>query len=361
MGHRTGTSDLPLHYGKAPAWLFERMRKLSREIILALVESYGAAEILKRLSDPFWFQAFGCVLGFDWHSSGLTTTVCGALKEAVAELNEEIGLYIAGGKGKTSRRTPEEIERFSEKIGLDAKPLLYASRMSAKVDSAAVQDGYQIYHHMFAFDKNGNWCVVQQGMNTSARVARRYHWLSFEIEDFVCEPHKAICCEKRGNTLNMVALESARAREVVTEISREKPEQVVRELKRTENLDLPTRHQVMLSDINVDRIGSILTSTYERQPEDFEALLGMRGVGPKTIRALALLSEIVYGAKPSMRDPARFSFAHGGKDGHPYPVDRATYDMSIYFLENAIREAKLGRTEKIEAFKRLYSIVQRNA
>jgi len=334
------------------------MRKLSREILFALAEEYGVNEILKRLSDPFWFQAFGCVLGFDWHSSGLTTTVCGAIKEGISGLNDEIGLYVTGGKGKVSRRTPDEIVRFSEKVGLDPEPLVYASRISAKVDSAAVQDGYQIYHHMFVFDVNGNWCVIQQGMNASERTARRYHWLSFELEDFVCEPHKAVCCEKVVPALNMVALESEEARKVVTGISREKPETVVCEIKKAASLRLPGRHEVALSDINPERIGSILISTYERQPEDFETLLGMKGVGPKTIRALALLSELVYGAKPSMRDPARFSFAHGGKDAHPYPVDKATYDRSISFLENAIREAKIGRIEKMEAFRRLHTITR---
>jgi len=355
MARRTGTSDLPLHYGKAPTWLFERMKMLAREIVLVVVGDHGPEEMLARLSDPYWFQALGCVLGFDWHSSGVTTTVCGAIKEAVAGLESELGLYVAGGKGARSRKTPQEIEVVSERIGLDPVPLVYASRMSAKVDSAGVQDGYHIYHHIFVFTGSGRWGVIQQGMNTDTRLARRYHWLGDSVEDFVCEPHAAICCEGRGETLNMVSSESGEAREVSAGLAREAPGKVLGEMARLRELAMPNRHELLVEDISPDRLKSILLSTYERQPRDFEQMLGMKGVGAKTVRALALVSELVYGAPASRNDPARYSFAHGGKDGYPYPVDRPAYDASIEFLSDALRESKVGREEKMKAFRRLYS------
>lgn len=350
---RTGIANLPLHYGKAPAWLFERMRDLSREITLVLIEEFGPEEMLRRLSDPFWFQAFGAVLGFDWHSSGLTTTVCGALKEGLRGLERELGLFVAGGKGRTSRRTPGEIEEVGDLLAIDAQNLVYASKMAAKVDSAALQDGYQIYHHCFIFTTKGSWNVVQQGMNETNRYARRYHWLSDDLKSFVCEPHSAICCDQRGVTLNMVAEESDPARSVTTELSKEKPEKLISEIKRLQNLHLPHRHEVLVQDLNPERLKRILLKTYERQPQNFEQLLGMEGVGPKTIRSLSLISELIYGVKPSFRDPARYSFAHGGKDGYPYPVDRENYDRSIEILRKAISTAKIGNREKLDALKRL--------
>ncbi|HID87168.1 MAG TPA: DUF763 domain-containing protein [Anaerolineae bacterium] len=350
---KTGTADLPLHYGKAPRWLFQRMARLAREIAIVMVDEFGTAEFLRRLADPLWFQALGCVLGYDWHSSGLTTVTCGALKEGLKELGGELGLYVAGGKGATSRRTPAEIEARGQDLAVDPAGLVYASRMAAKVDSAALQDGYQLYHHTFVFDRQGRWAIIQQGMNPLNRYARRYHWLSEAVEDFVREPHAAICCDQAGQPLNLVAAESEEARRVSTSLSQEKPWRVVQKLKRLQTLTLPAHHEVLLRDIHPDRLGSIFLKTYERQPEDFEALLGMRGVGPKTIRALGLIAELVYGTPLSFRDPVRYSFAHGGKDGHPYPVDRATYDRSIQAMERAIRQAKLGNREKLEAFRRL--------
>ena len=352
-GTRTGTADSPLHYGPAPRWLFERMTRLARQITLAVVEEYGPHEMLLRLSDPFWFQAFGCVLGFDWHSSGLTTTVCGALKEGLRVIGSDAGLFVAGGKGKTSRRTPDELAGYGQRLGLDAAPLTYSSRMSAKVDSAVLQDGYEIYHHSFVFTSDGLWCVIQQGMNTAARYARRYHWLSSELDDFVCEPHKAVCSDARGEALNMVALEADPARRLSAELSHQPPDRTVHELERLQSLELPRRHHVLLEDVSPRHIQKILLKTYEERPADFEALLGMQGVGAKTIRALALVSELVYGAKASFRDPVRYSFAHGGKDGHPYPVDRETYDRSVELLRKAVQRAKLGQRDKLEALKRL--------
>lgn len=350
---RTGTSDLPLHYGSAPPWLFARMKGLARGIIEVIASEYGSYEFILRMSDPYWFQAFGCVLGFDWHSSGVTTTVCGAVKEAVRGEEADLGLFVAGGKGATSRKTPSEIERWCERLGLEPAGLIKSSRMSAKVDSAAVQDGYQIYQHSFLFTADGRWGVVQQGMNTESGQARRYHWLGENVEDFVDEPHSAVCCDERGETLNMVASESARARETSAALSRERPELIVADMEKLQSLVLPRRHELLVKDINPGRIKSILLETYERQPADFEALLGMKGVGAKTVRALALVSELVYGEPASTRDPARFSFAHGGKDGFPFPVDRATYDGSIEFLSTALKQARLDRTEKMDAFRRL--------
>jgi len=351
---RTGIVNLPLHYGKAPPWLFNRMVKLAREITIAIVSDYGSEEMLRRLSHPFWFQALGCVLGFDWHSSGVTTTLCGALKEGIKGLERDLGFFVAGGKGKTSRRTPQEIESWGEMISLDPAPLVYASRMSAKVDSSAVQDGYQLYHHTFLFTGNGLWAVVQQGMNETNHYARRYHWRGEAVENFVNEPHAAILSEARGQALNLVASESNPARGIITDIATgEKPEKIVADLKKIKTLDLPARHYLSTQDLHPDSLSKILLSTYERQPQDFEALLGLRGVGAKTIRALSLISELVHGVAPSYRDPARYSFAHGGKDGIPYPVDRKTYDQSIELLRKAISKTKLGITEKNEAVKRL--------
>lgn len=350
---RRGIATLPLHYGKAPRWLFDRMVKLSREILVAMVSEFGSQDVLNKISDPYWFQALGCILGFDWHSSGVTTTVTGALKEAIKGLESELGLFIAGGKGGTSRKTPDEIKIYSEKFSFNPDPLIHASRISAKVDNTAVQDGYQLYHHAFFFNSDGKWAVVQQGMNIENRTARRYHWLGEEVEDFVEEPHKAICCDKKVETLNMVAKESRESRVVSTEIAREKPEKVIKELNRIMELNLPHRHKVIHADINPEKICRTLIKTYENQPQNFEQLLSIQGVGPKTIRALALVSEIIYGATPSYNDPARFSFAHGGKDGTPYPVDRRGYDKTIEVLRSAINSAKIGNRERLEAIRRL--------
>ena len=351
---RTGIANLPLHYGKVPPWLFQRMARLAREITIFIVTEFGAEEMLRRMSDPHWFQAFGCVLGYDWHSSGVTTTLCGALKEGLRGLEEELGLFVAGGKGRTSRRTPTEIENFGHAISVDPSPLVYASRMTAKVDNSALQDGYQLYHHTFLFTINGSWAVVQQGMNESNSYARRYHWLGEAVTDFVCEPHAAICSQGRGEVLNLVARESAPARITITSIATElQPERVSDNLKRLKTLNLPHRHYLSLQDIHPDRLGKSLGIIYERQPKGFEGLLSLEGVGQKTIRALSLISELVYGVPASFRDPARYSFTHGGKDGYPFPIDRETYDKSIILLIQAVHKARVDTTEKREALSRL--------
>ncbi len=362
-GMRTGVANLPLHGGRAPRWLFERMKRLAREIAVAVVRDFGPGELLRRLADPYWFQAFGCVLGFDWHSSGVTTTVCGALKDGLkGGLDRELGFFAAGGKGASSRKTPSEIEDAERFLTVDPAELVYSSRLSAKVDSAALQDSYQLYHHAFFFTRDGGWAVVQQGMNEETRYARRYHWLGegrLPVEaDFVCEPHSAVCCDATGGrVLNMVSRSSREARSVAVELARERPEKLVKELTRLKavpSLDMPARHHTLLSDIHPDRLYKIFLSTYERRPENFEGLIGLEGVGAKTVRALALIAELVYGVPHSVKDPVRFSFAHGGKDGHPYPVDRETYDESIEFLRQSVsRAGGLGASEKAGALKRL--------
>lgn len=397
---RTGAATLPLHSGRAPRWLFDRMVRLARGVLAVMSEDPGPSETLKRLSDPFWFQALGCLMGFDWHSSGLTTTVCGALKEAATRAEHNFGIAIAGGKGRASRRTPDELRRHGERFGFDAERLVYTSRLVAKVDNNALQDGYTLYHHCFLVTATGEWAVVQQGMRESDATARRYHWLGAEVDDFVCEPHKAICSDdwddraagtrgraagtrgratkgeeagteprdaggsgpaggssfERAKRLNLVAAESEAARAAMTELSWSHPENLVAELRR--HLELPRRHHLAWDDIDPDRLRTTFAKAYEAHAKDFQELLGLEGVGAKTLRALALLSELLAGAPPSWRDPARYSFAHGGKDGHPYPVDRKTYDSTIEILERAVRAAKLGRRESLEALRRLHKLTR---
>jgi hypothetical protein len=348
---RTGTADLPLHGGRAPRWLFERMTLLAREMSLAIVGEEGAPGFMRRLSDPVWFQAFGCVLGFDWHSSGLTTTACGALKEGLKPLGGELGLYVAGGKGKTSRKTPSEIQQTCWQIGRDPEPLVRASRLSAKVDSAAVQDGFQVYHHSFFFSSDGCWAVVQQGMNESTGMARRYHWLP--PERFDSDPHAAVAGAPSQQVLNLVAGEAERNRTVALELARANPLTVITELNKMRHVDMPRHHEVRLSDIHPDRLSRILLTTYEQQPASYTDLLAAPGVGAKALRALALVAELTYGEPASVRDPVSYSFAHGGKDGTPYPVDRPTYDATIESLRRAVGEARAGNSEKTAALKRL--------
>ena len=340
------------------------MVKLARGITIHVSAEFGPEEMLRRLSDPFWFQAFGCVLGFDWHSSGVTTTVTGAVKEGIRGLEQDLGFFAGGGKGAVSRKTPAEIETACDRLSIDARPLVYASRMSAKVDSAAVQDGYQLYHHAFFFTPSGAWCVVQQGMNDDNGMARRYHWLSTKVESYVNEPHAAVCAEAEapvpstrsgvaGRTLNLVASESAPVRSSSAELSRQKPEVVLSAIRELPVLTMPRRHAVLVHDVNPAYLQKILLKTYERAPEDFETLLGMEGVGGRTLRALALVSEIIYGTPASTKDPARFSFAHGGKDGFPYPVDTGTYDKTVEVLRAAVTKAGIDRSERVAALKRL--------
>jgi len=353
MAGRTGTADLPLHGGHAPRWLFARMVRLSREIVLALADEFETEGVLARLSDPCWFQALGCLLGFDWHSSGLTTTACGALKEALHAVGEEIGLWAAGGKGAASRRTPLEIAEAALKLAVEPDPLVYASRMTAKVDSAALQDGFQIYHHAFFFDRAGRWCVVQQGMNERTGMARRYHWSSEVGSAFVCEPHAGIVGPRSDLVLNLVARESEGVRRAIPELAREPPDHLSAELGRAQRMALPRRHALLLADLDPQRLRSVFLSAYESQAADFAGLLATPGVGAKGLRALALLAELLYGVPISFRDPARFAYAHGGKDGTPYPVDRETYDRTIEVLGQAVRRAQLGKRDELGALRQL--------
>ena len=341
------------------------MTRLAREIAVHIVADQGPEQLLRRLSDPFWFQAFGCVLGFDWHSSGVTTTVTGALKEGITGLERELGVFAQGGKGATSRKTPREIADHCESLSLDPAPLMYASRMAAKVDSAAVQDGYQLYHHAFFFTAAGHWCVVQQGMRERTRDARRYHWLSASLDSFVNEPHAAICSDARDETLNLVAGEHAALRAASVDLAAGSPDRVLDVVRRAQArgglpfdeplpvLEMPAAHGLHLEDLDTKHLRSVLLATYESAPHDYEALLGLAGVGPRTLRALALVAEVIYGTPASTRDPARFAFAHGGKDGTPFPVDRETYDGTIDVLHRAMSRARLDRSEKVDALKRL--------
>jgi hypothetical protein len=345
---RRGTATLPLHGGRAPRWLFQRMVRLARGVVAAMVEDLGPEGVLRRLADPFWFQAFGCLLGFDWHSSGVTTTVCAALKEGLRGTEGDLGLLVAGGKGAASRQTPAELRAYGDRFGLDADRLVYASRLAAKVDNNAVQDDYQLYHHSFFVTVSGAWAVVQQGMREADRTARRYHWLGGATKDFVREPHAAVCCDHTRPTLNLVASEGEAARAAMTDLSRQTPAFLVAELT------LPGRHNIGLADLDPRRLSAVFLKTYEAQAASFEALLGLRGVGARTLRALALLSEVLAGTPLSWRDPARFAFAHGGKDGHPFPVDRTTYDRTIAVLDEAVRRARVGEPDRLGALRRLH-------
>jgi hypothetical protein len=350
---KTGIAELPLHNGKAPRWLFNRMLALAEATVELMILEFGKKELLFRISDPYWFQAFGCLLGFDWHSSGLTTTVTAAIKEALRDKKKELRVFVAGGKAKIALQTPKEIINYAESFCFDPEPFIYASRLSAKVDNVAVQDGFNLYHHTIIFTDEGHWCVIQQGMNSNLCVARRYHWLSYNLKSFVEEPHTAVCCDLTTQTLNFTATESSLLREKSVLLSCEKPETILKEIKKVKKLIMPKRHILTMEDIKPENIYKILIKTYERQPSNFESLLEINGVGPKTLRALALTSELLYGTPLSFKDPARYSFAHGGKDKTPYPLDRKLYDRTIDVLKKAIEEAKIGRTEKIFALRRL--------
>ena len=353
----TGIAQLPLHGGKAPVWLFQRMVRLGREIVRLIVEDHGPEEILRRISDPYWFQSLGCVLGFDWHSSGVTTTVCGALKEGLRGREKDLGFFIAGGKGATSRKTPGEIIAAGEKFSLGTNPegLVHLSRLTAKIDNNAIQDGFQLYHHNFFFTFGGSWAVVQQGMND--RFARRYHWYSEKVESLTVDPHAAICSQLRlEQALNLVASESLPAQQVMTELSHEAPEKLTQEMRRLQTLTLPPHHEIKIKDLHPESVEKILLKTYEVKAPDFQTLLGLPGVGAKTLRALALIAEVTYGTPASWKDPAKFSFAHGGKDGHPYPVNCSVYDESIEILRRTVERASIEKSDKDNALRRLQTL-----
>ena len=349
---RTGVTYLPLHGGKAPKWLFDRMVKLSREIVRFIVIEFGPDELLSRLSDPVWFQALGSLLGFDWHSSGLTTTTLGALKEGIKGLEKELGIFIAGGKGHTARTTPEQITSWGNDIQISPNTLVRISRLTAKVDSVGLQDGYDLYHHNIIFTKNGNWVVIQQGMNPEKRYARRYHWANRASLNFVVDPHKAIVSPKKGKVLNMVTKPSIPSQKAQLELIKQSPDYLLRELQKVKELIMPPHHEVYM-DLDPKRIYKYIVSVHENNPKNYESLILSPGAGRATIRGLALLAELLFGAPPSFNDPVRYSFAHGGKDGHPYPVDRLRYDKTITFLHDVVERLKIEDIEKSRALKRL--------
>ncbi|GAB4316394.1 MAG: DUF763 domain-containing protein [Methanobacteriaceae archaeon] len=385
--NRRGTAKLPLHGGHAPRWLFQRMVKLSGAISESIIYEYGLDEFLRRISDPYWFQAFSCVLGFDWHSSGTTTTTCGALKTAINP--EEHGLMVAGGKGRASRKTLDEIEKNADLFSFSSTKideLIHNSRISAKIDNSCIQDGYNLYHHSFFFTEKGDWAVVQQGLNSKAKYARRYHWLSEAVNDPLKEPHQGIACDhQHKKTLNMTAYESEESQKISVDLICDNPQHLKSYFKskdsdqtlltdyfkdvdksepydkyleissiRNDNvqLEMPRHHPVLDMDLSPQEF-QVLKRAWEIQPQNYEELILLKGMGPKKIRALALISDLVYGAVPSWKDPVKYSFTHGGKDGYPYPVNREVYDNSIQTLKDALYEAKLDKKDKYHAIKRL--------
>ena len=355
-GAPTGSADLPLHGGRVPAWLFQRMARLGRVVAEAIVLEYGRDELLRRLSHPFWFQSFGAVMGMDWHSSGITTSVVGALQRGLAPLERELGLKVCGGRGRHSRRTPEELMAFGDRTGLDGGALARASRLVAKVDSAAVQDGYALYLHAFVVAEDGAWVVVQQGMDGEARRARRYHWRSEGLASFVEEPHAAIEGRPGGLIVNLTDRRAGPARAAQVELVRGGPDRVVAAVARgaaLPHLQLPGRHAVRAGDVVLRRLHGALAAAADRGPTDFAELLLTPGVGARTVLSLALAAEVIHGTASRFTDPARFSLAHGGKDGHPFPVPLRVYDETLRVLRRAVRAARLGQDEQLAAIRRL--------
>lgn len=398
MIKNSGHADLPLHTGTVPKWLADRMMVMGSLIVESLVQNYGSDEVLTRLSDPLWFQSFGAVMGMDWHSSGITTSVMYALKRGLNPRAKELGIYVCGGRGKYSRQTPDELLAIADKEGLNGNLLVRNSKLCAKVDNNAVQDGFQLYQHNFIVTKNGKWAVVQQGMNADSKIARRYHWCSDEVKSFVEEPHSAVVGENKGKILNLTSNEADSARNNILELSKENTEKVINEILQIgkpasqmilmqegksipitssnapvqgelfpelvlpdekiittgRNLVMPAHHEVRSEDVVLKRLGGVLAAAYETQPEDFESLMLTKGLGPRTLQSLALVSEVIYGSPTRFTDPARFSFAHGGKDGHPFPVPLKIYDESIRILHDSIEKSKLGYNDKSFCIKRLH-------
>ena len=352
---RSGIADLPLHGGRVPAWLAERMTRLGTGIVESVLYHYGPSELLARLSDPFWFQALGSVMGMDWHSSGITTSVMGALKRGLNPRAEELGLYICGGRGRHSRKTPDELRAIAERRGLDGDELVRTSRLTARVDNNAIADGFQIYLHTFVLSASGEWAVVQQGMNEASRLARRYHWHSAAVRDFTEAPHTAIVGDPQGQILNLVDAQAKPAQNALLTIAHEHPETTLAEVRR---LTMPAHHDVRAVDVDLKRLGAVLATAYERDLRDFASLLLVENLGPRTLQSLALVAEVVHGAPARFSDPARFSFAHGGKDGHPFPVPLKTYDESIAVLRRALDAARVGVPQKLEGMRRLDGFVR---
>ena len=381
MARNSGHADLPLHTGTVPRWLADRMMVLGTLITESLVENFGPDEVLVRLSDPLWFQSFGAVMGMDWHSSGITTSVMYALKRGLNPRAKELGIYVCGGRGKYSRMTPQELVDIAEREGLNGDALVRNSKLVAKVDNNAVQDGFQLYQHNFILTRSGNWTVVQQGMNTAEKKARRYHWCSNDLRSFVEEPHTGVVGESQGKILNLTDKQADSARNSILEMSHENPERMLKEITQIgkpasqmilmqggqaslfpeldtppRSIEMPAHHEVLAQDVDLKRLGGVLATAYESQPKDFESLLLTPGLGPRTLQSLALVSEVIYGTPSRFTDPARFSFAHGGKDGHPFPVPLKIYDESIRVLRDSIEKSKLGYNDKSDCIRRLHQV-----
>lgn len=398
MIRNSGHADLPLHTGTVPRWLADRMMVLGTLITESLVENFGPDEVLVRLSDPLWFQSFGAVMGMDWHSSGITTSVMYALKRGLNPRAKELGIYVCGGRGKYSRMTPDELIQIADKEGLQGDSLVRNSKLVAKIDNNAIQDGFQLYQHNFILTKTGNWAVVQQGMNVNEKKARRYHWCSSELRSFVENPHTGVVGDNRGQILNLTDEKARTARDSILDLSLQQTDKVLNEIiqigkpanemilmsggkvetiknngpvqgelfdfKDTEmpsveiqsgrSIVMPTHHEVLAQDVDLKRLGGVLATAYESQPKDFESLMLTPGLGPRTLQSLALVSEVIYGTPSRFKDPARFSFAHGGKDGHPFPVPLKIYDESIRILRESIEKSKLGYKDKSECIRRLH-------
>ncbi len=387
MIRSSGHADLPLHVGTVPKWLADRMMVMGSLIVESIIENRGTEEVLVRLSDPLWFQSFGAVMGMDWHSSGITTSVMYALKRGLNHRAKELGIYVCGGRGKYSRQTPDELLLIADKEGLDGDLLVKKSRLCAKVDNNAVQDGFQLYQHNFVVTRDGQWTVIQQGMNPFTKTARRYHWSSSSLRSFVEEPHIAVVGENRGKILNLTDVKARQARSSILDISCQNPDSVIKEIvlaskdvsnlqknqqmqgelfpelvkdksweisTSARNIIMPSHHDVQKQDVDLKRLGAVLATAYENQPENFEELLLTKGLGPRTLQSLTLVSEVIYGTPSRFTDPARFSFAHGGKDGHPFPVPLKIYDESIRILHEGIEKSKLGYKDKSDCIKRLH-------
>ncbi len=353
---RSGSADLPLHYGYVPQWLAIRMAKLGLAVAETIVMDFGTDEFIRRLSDPFWFQSLGAVMGMDWHSSGITTSVMGALKRSINPHAKELGIYITGGKGKYSRETPNELIKIGNQTGLNGTELVKCSKLAAKVDNTAIQDGYQLYTHNFIVSKSGQWTVVQQGMSAANKTARRYHWHSEGLKSFVNDPHTFIYGQNAGMILNMADKAADPSRNAIMQMADEHPNDMLAEVNK---LVMPNHHDVRAENVDLKRLGAVLWLAHEKRPKDFEELLLLEGLGPRTLQSLALVSEVIYGTPARFKDPARFSFAHGGKDGHPFPVPIKVYDDTLKTLQTAIYKAKIGQSEKKDAIRSLTAIAQR--
>jgi hypothetical protein len=353
---KSGYADLPLHYGHVPKWLAERMGRLGLSIVREIIANKGKKDFLERMSDPFWFQSLGAVMGMDWHSSGITTSVMGALKINVNLHAKELGIYICGGKGKLSRQTPQELAKYSYLVGLDGAELVKSSKLSAKVDNTAIQDGFQLYQHNFIVSDEGNWTVIQQGMSSESAMARRYHWHSAKLKSFTEEPHTFIYGQNQGEILNLTDKHAKPLKSAMLSLTSESPDRMLTEIKK---LKMPVHHDVKAENVDMKRLGAILWLARENNVTNFEELLLLEGLGPRTLQSMALVSEVIYGSPSRFKDPARFSFAHGGKDGSPFPVPLKVYDETISTFESAIKRSKLGNNDKSQAIKSLSKIAQK--